>query len=75
MKPIRNYDVYFEMFGRKMRMRVLAENEQAAKEMVKEKIIFHKVTKPDEAFNKCVDIIDNMIDLVDKMGNKNGTKA
>lgn len=70
MKTMRNYDVFFEMFGRKMRMRVLAENETTAKEMVKDKIIFHKVTKPDDTFNQCVDMIDDMIDLVDKMGKK-----
>jgi hypothetical protein len=40
---MKNYDVYFEIFGKKMKVRILAENEEKAKEKVKNKIIFHKI--------------------------------
>ncbi len=61
---MKNYDVYFELFGKKMKTKVLAESEVKAKEEVKNKIIFHKVAKvKDDAFNDVTDIIDKMKDF------------
>ena len=37
------YEVYFEFFGRKMRMEVEAATEQAAKNIITNRIIFFKV--------------------------------
>ena len=38
------YTVYFELFTKKMKTEVIAANEQEAKEIIRNKIIFHKVT-------------------------------
>lgn len=38
-----NYVVYFEIGGKKMKMTVKALNEELAKRVVKDKIVFHKV--------------------------------
>ena len=40
---MRNFDVYFEIYGKKMKVRILAENENDAKKEVEKKIIFHKI--------------------------------
>jgi len=45
----------------------MAENEQQAKELVKNKMIFHKVQKSNDAFNQS---IDTMEDLLDVLGGK-----
>jgi hypothetical protein len=58
---MRNFDVYFEIYGKKMKVRILAENENDAKKEVEKKIIFHKVEKPKEEFNDSMDIFDNII--------------
>jgi hypothetical protein len=57
------YIVYFELFGKKMKTTVIAENEDAARLSVKDKVVFHKVervyTAADgrNAFNDIMDII------------------
>ncbi len=61
---MRNYDVYFEVFGKKIKTRLLAENEEQAKKQVLDNIVFHKVEKPIEEFNKCMDILDKTIDIL-----------
>lgn len=59
---MRNYMVYFEAFGRKMRKTVMAENEMQAKEEVAKAIIFHKVElKKDDEFNEVIDLLDNTL--------------
>lgn len=44
MSKFTNYEVYFEIGGKKMRTTVMAESEEKAKTRVKEKIKFHKIT-------------------------------
>jgi hypothetical protein len=61
---MRNFDVYFELYGKKMKCRVMAENENDAKKEVEKKIIFHKVEKPKEEFNDCMDIFDNILNIL-----------
>ena len=61
---MRNFDVYFEIYGKKMKARVMAETEKLAKEEVKNKIIFHKVEKPKEEFNESMDIMDNILNIL-----------
>jgi len=55
---MRNYDVYFEIFGKKMKTRVLAKNEIEAKESIKNAIKYHKVVMPNEYFNEAMDNLD-----------------
>ena len=63
---MRNFDVYFEVFGKKMKTRVIAENETEAQKQVLDKIIFHKVKKPNEEFNQCMDMLDDVINVLKK---------
>lgn len=46
----------------------MAENEEKAKELVKSKIIFHKVEKSKDAFNQAIDMMDDMLNFLG--GNK-----
>lgn len=41
---MKTYQVYFEIYGKKLKTSVLAKNENQAKEIIKEKIVFHKIT-------------------------------
>lgn len=61
---MRNFDVYFELYGKKMKARVIADNAENAKKEVQNKIIFHKVEKPKEEFNEVMDMIDKMNDIL-----------
>ena len=64
MDKTRNYIVYFELYGKKMRAKILAKGPQDAKDKLTKKIIFHKVIldKGDE-FNKSVDMLDDIINI------------
>ncbi len=66
---MKEFEVYFELYGKKMKTTVSAYNETGAKKMVQEKIIFHKVVEKlddnkdikdfmgdDDAFNRIMDI-------------------
>jgi hypothetical protein len=63
---MRNYDVYFELFGKKMKTRVIAENETDAQQKIFLSIIFHKLEKPKEEFNECMDMLDDVINTFTK---------
>jgi hypothetical protein len=47
-----------------MKTRILAENQQKAKEEVTNKIVFHKVEKSNEEFNQCMDILDELSNII-----------
>ena len=55
----KEYIVFFEFFGRKMKSVVYAENEAQAKEKIKERLFFHKVEEGDKDFNQIVDLFEN----------------
>lgn len=40
---MKKYKIYFEMFGKKMVTDIVASDEQHAKRLLADKIIFHKV--------------------------------
>lgn len=61
---MRNFDVYFELYGKKMKARVIADNTENAKKEVQNRIIFHKVEKPKEEFNEVMDMMDKMNDIL-----------
>lgn len=65
---MKNFDVYFEIYGKKLKTTVLAENEERAKEIVRNKIIFHKVAK------NTTDTFNQVTDMLDDMNNMFGTK-
>lgn len=62
---MKNYTVYFEIYGKKMKAKVLAESMTDAQTQIKEKIKFHKVVKDEkDEFNQATDILDSMIDIL-----------
>lgn len=61
----RNFTVYFEIFGKKMKTTVLAESKTAAEQQVKDQIIFHKtVEKKDDSFNETMNIFEKIKDIL-----------
>lgn len=48
---MKNYKIYFEVYGRKMKTTVKAKTELEAKELVKNKINFLKITEEDKDLN------------------------
>jgi predicted PolB exonuclease-like 3'-5' exonuclease len=56
------YIVYFEIFGKKMKTAVMAENQSEAKTIIKNKIKFHKIEIEDGG----EDFIDNFFSLFNK---------
>lgn len=40
---MKEYTIYFEVFGKKMKINVNALSEEMAKDIVKDKIVFYKV--------------------------------
>lgn len=61
---MRNFDVYFEIFGKKMKTRVMAESQEKAIAAVKDKMVIHKIVKPKEEFNEAMDLLDNLLDIL-----------
>lgn len=61
---MRSFDVYFEIFGKKMKTRILAESKQKAIDTVKGKIVFHKIVESKEEFNEAMDLLDNLMDIL-----------
>lgn len=57
-----DYTVYFEIFGKKLKTTVFAENEEEVKRKVIEKIRFIKVERDKKiTFNKTVDIFEDLL--------------
>lgn len=64
---MKNFEVYFELFGKKMKTTVLARDKDDAKESVQNSITFYKVEeKLKDVFNDCIDMLDSMNDMLKK---------
>lgn len=61
------YTVYFEIFGKKMKAKVLASSVEDAKQKIADNIIFHKTEKESGWYN---DIVDKTDDLMRSLGIK-----
>ena len=62
---MKNYEVYFEIYGKRMKTTVLAESEESAKTVIRNKVVFHKVIlKPKDEFNDIVDVMDSVLDML-----------
>lgn len=62
---MKNYDVYFEIFGKKMKTTIPAETMTEAKQKVINKIKWHKVVEtPQDEFNQSIDMLDDIIDIL-----------
>lgn len=65
MKNTKNYTVYFEMYGKKMKTNILADSVIDAHTKVKDKVIFHKtIVDNKDCLNKSVDILNNIMDII-----------
>lgn len=65
MENSKNYTVYFEIGGKKMKTKVLANSTTDAQTKVKDKIIFHKtVLDKNDYFNKSVDTLNDIMDVL-----------
>jgi hypothetical protein len=62
---MKEFTVYFELFGKKMKITIFAENESTAKELIRGKIIFHKIERKD-FFNRDKSGFDFIMDLLTK---------
>lgn len=57
--------MFFEIYGKKMKAKVMAESPITAQEAVKNKMIFHKVVKDSkDEFNQATDMLEDMIDML-----------
>ena len=55
---MKTYDVYFELYGKKLKTTVTAENKYEAMEIVRQKLVFVKVVeRDDDALNRLKDIL------------------
>lgn len=58
----RNFKVYFEIYGKKMKTTIQADTEAEAKDIIRNKIIFHKVVSEPlndkDAFNFLFEIVN-----------------
>jgi hypothetical protein len=62
---MKNYDIYFEIFGKKMKTTTLAETMSEAKQNVINKIKWHKITeKPQVESNQDFDAFKNIMDIL-----------
>lgn len=64
---LRNYEVYFELYGRRMKTTVLAENEGDATSQILQKVKFHKVAKAKDEFNEAADIMDGFMNIINNI--------
>lgn len=55
---MKNYKIYFEVYGKKMKTTVKANNERDAKELVKNKIKFIKITETEN-----IDFLKNIFGI------------
>lgn len=59
MKRSKNYTVYFEIYGKKMKAKIVAATMADAQQKVKDKITFHKtVVEEDDLLNGILDVLN-----------------
>ena len=68
---MKKYTIYFEIFGKKLKTTVLAENKEHAKEIIKNKIVFYRIDEEIEndifdSFFNGGDVFDNLMNIFNK---------
>jgi hypothetical protein len=58
---MKDYTIFFEIFGKKLKVTVLAENEASAKQAVLDKVKFHKVEVAKTLFNDSTDFLEDFL--------------
>jgi hypothetical protein len=65
---MKNYIVYFEVFGKKMKTKVLAENVGDARQKVLDKVKFYKVEEDtQDDFNDIIDMMEDTVGYLSKL--------
>lgn len=59
---IKTYEIFFELFGKKMRTKVKSTSPNEAKQFIKNTIIFHKITE--DKFADLDDIFKNINEIL-----------
>ena len=60
----RNWTVYFEIGGKKMKMKVIADSYYDAIKVMKDKIKIHKVDlEPEDESSKSSDVFNSLMDI------------
>jgi hypothetical protein len=54
---MQTYTVYFELYGKKMKTDIVASSQAEAMQMIRDKVIFHKV-QPRDYFSDICDILN-----------------
>lgn len=69
---MRDFMVYFEVFGRKIKMKVSASSVSEAQQKVKDKIIFHKIDDltEDDSISSLKNVMQDFIDTLNQLGKK-----
>lgn len=58
---MKDYNVFFEVFSKKLKVTILAKNEADAKQAVLDKIKFHKVMVADTLKNNGTDFLEDFL--------------
>ena len=61
---MKDFDVCFEIYGKKMKATVFAADKNAAELAVKNKIIFHKIEESKSDFNKIDGMLNEIGDIL-----------
>jgi hypothetical protein len=86
LKIMKKYEVYFEIFGKKLKTTVDADNREQAKRIIRDKIIFHKIvididnSSPSDisdeiGFKLSEDELDDAEFIKDMLGIKDSNKS
>jgi hypothetical protein len=59
-----NYTIYFELFGKKMKTTLPATSKENAKEVIRNMIIFHKITTNDSDNKEADEILRRFKDII-----------
>ena len=60
---MKTYTIFFELFGKKMKTDIQALTAERAKERLKSKIVFHKVTEKVEEPSKEDETVDRLMGM------------
>jgi len=61
---MKEYDVYFEIFGKKLKTTILAKSIDDAKQKIIAKIKWHKIIeKPNDEINRNKDTFENLMNI------------
>lgn len=70
---MKEYDVYFEIYGKKLKTKIVADSTKQAMQIVKDKIIFHKIIATKDNIFTSEDN-DEPIDQLEHLKNMLGIK-